>query len=556
MSWLEDIQNNRKRQVEQMAKAFGYDTSNIQKAEDDGVDYTVNEEPEDETTNKSKDGDAYAGKSDMYKMRMLGLRKFNDQDQKDYIGVEDADNSYITNLDNGDIIISKTDNGYLVSKFPIDENNEGDEQEATDLSEAIKIALRFKEELENDEDEPEQIMYKEETDKAFDDEINPFEREAWEASLSKAELDKFEKAKHADGDMHPNGKWVWRSSANGGKGDWRVASPSKRGGGARKSATELTTSTTQKKEETKTDDKFANMDIKDAKKKLVGKNVTIKEYFFNGKDKYVDATGTIHNVRLYGKNKQPIAEIEFNNGDALTISLKQLDERKAQKYDIILEDDTKKAPNIKTVGVAEMAQALLETARKSKKTHYVDVEVNGRKYKVRATSESIAIYNDKLSVVPRSNQVFSKVLYEAYKDVQAKKDNKPSKSPNSITHDINGTKVTVTKNVDGSYTLEANGKKFKSDDPSFFVNGTNLKPSVKKALAKEVGIEVKTVQTTKVPSGKKISYEDDIVAVYDNKGKKVYEGMLDYSPYQLDDSKWNATDKNYDLPKGYKMVGK
>lgn len=144
----------------------------------------------------------------------------------------------------------------------------------------------------------------------------------------------------------------------------------------------------------------------------------------------------------------------------------------------------------KTVGVAEMAQALLETARKSKKTHYVDVEVNGRKYKVRATSESIAVYNDKLSVVPHSNQVFSKVLYEAYKDVQAKKDNKPStsKSSNSITHDINGTKVIVTKNTDGSYTLEANGKKVKSDDPSFFVNGTNLKPSVKKALAKEVGI--------------------------------------------------------------------
>ena len=85
------------------------------------------------------------------------------------------------------------------------------------------------------------------------------------------------------------------------------------------------------------------------------------------------------------------------------------------------------------------------------------------------------------------------------------------------------------------------------------MNGTNLKPSVKKALAKEVGIEAKTIQITKVPSGKKISYDDDIVAVYDNKGKKVYEGILDYSPYQLDDSKWNATDKNYDLPKGYKI---
>ncbi|GLL55800.1 hypothetical protein KUBF_34630 [Bacteroides finegoldii] len=437
MSWLEDIQNNRKRQVEQMAKAFGYDTSNIQKAEDDGVDYTVDEEPEDETTNKSKDGDAYAGKSDMYKMRMLGLRKFNDQDQKDYIGVEDADNSYITNLDNGDIIISKTDNGYLVSKFPIDENNEGDEQEATDLSEAIKIALRFKEELENDEDEPEQIMYKEETDKAFDDEINPFEREAWEASLSKAEIDEFEKAKHADGDMHPNGKWVWRSSANGGKGDWRVASPSKRTG-------------TNKSTASKTD---------------------------NTVQKFMDTLKVVSN-----------------------------------KY-----TDESKVSVIKT-----------------QKGNW-DVSYDGH----------------------RVGTINSKFLIDKIaKEKGWLKEDNQKKLSNTVTHDINGTKVTVTKNVDGSYTLEANGKKFKSDDPSFFVNGTNLKPSVKKALAKEVGIEVKTVQTTKVPSGKKISYEDDIVAVYDNKGKKVYEGMLDYSPYQLDDSKWNATDKNYDLPKGYKMVGK
>ena len=33
--------------------------------------------------------------------------------------------------------------------------------------------------------------------------------------------DTFEKA-HKDGDTHPNGKWVWVSSANGGKGDWRT----------------------------------------------------------------------------------------------------------------------------------------------------------------------------------------------------------------------------------------------------------------------------------------------------------------------------------------------
>ena len=62
-------------------------------------------------------------------------------------------------------------------------------------------------------------------EKSFEDEVNPFEMEAYKSELTKAELDEFEKAKHNDGDMHPNGKWVWRASANGGKGDWRVAKP-------------------------------------------------------------------------------------------------------------------------------------------------------------------------------------------------------------------------------------------------------------------------------------------------------------------------------------------
>ena len=53
-------------------------------------------------------------------------------------------------------------------------------------------------------------------EKSFEDEVNPFEMEAYKSELTKAELDEFEKAKHNDGDMHPNGKWVWRQSANDG----------------------------------------------------------------------------------------------------------------------------------------------------------------------------------------------------------------------------------------------------------------------------------------------------------------------------------------------------
>lgn len=34
---------------------------------------------------------------------------------------------------------------------------------------------------------------------------------------------------HKEGDIHPNGKWVWRQAARGGKGDWRTIPKSQRG---------------------------------------------------------------------------------------------------------------------------------------------------------------------------------------------------------------------------------------------------------------------------------------------------------------------------------------
>ena len=52
-------------------------------------------------------------------------------------------------------------------------------------------------------------------------------------TLSKAEegFDDIEKARvvRQDGDIHPNGKWVWSSQAAGGKGDWRVIKKPKEG---------------------------------------------------------------------------------------------------------------------------------------------------------------------------------------------------------------------------------------------------------------------------------------------------------------------------------------
>lgn len=99
----------------------------------------------------------------------------------------------------------------------------------------------------------------------------------------------------------------------------------------------------------------------------------------------------------------------------------------------------------------------------------------------------------------------------------------------------------------------ANGGKgdWRVVSPSKRSGGSSKTTSTKTTASKTNSSDSKK----KVPSGKKVSFDDDIVAVYDDKGKKVYQGMLDYSPYRLDDSKWNEKDKNYDLPKGYKMVG-
>lgn len=93
----------------------------------------------------------------------------------------------------------------------------------------------------------------------------------------------------------------------------------------------------EKKEESSSK-KYAEMDIKEAKKELLGKEITFKKYFFDGVDSYKDAVGKINQVRLYGKEKQPVLAADFPNGDSIQISLKQLDERKASKYEIVFDE--------------------------------------------------------------------------------------------------------------------------------------------------------------------------------------------------------------------------
>lgn len=111
-----------------------------------------------------------------------------------------------------------------------------------------------------------------------------------------------------------------------------------------------------KPEEKSEGKQYASMDIKEAKKELVGKKITIKKYFFDGIDSYKDAEGEIKKVRLYGKEKQPIAEIDFPNGDGMDILLEQLDKRKAMKYEIEFNDSKSEEPKQEASGQASEAQ--------------------------------------------------------------------------------------------------------------------------------------------------------------------------------------------------------
>lgn len=78
-------------------------------------------------------------------------------------------------------------------------------------------------------------------------------------TLSKAQegFDDIEKARvvRQDGDIHPNGKWVWSSQAAGGKGDWRVIKKPKDGSPAPAPAKKETKS---EKKETKSDNGAAS----------------------------------------------------------------------------------------------------------------------------------------------------------------------------------------------------------------------------------------------------------------------------------------------------------
>lgn len=208
--------------------------------------------------------------------------------------------------------------------------------------------------------------------------------------------DIFEKA-HKDGDLHPNGKWVWVSSANGGKGDWRTLNgrthkkhqAANAAGGGSSSASSTTGG---KSSSVKTTSSI---------------NPTFQKYFSINNSKFTDPK-----KMSVSKTPQGNWSLSYEGKRISTVApLTDADKKKLESAGVTFDDTFKP------------------------------------KQKVKTNSETYS-------------------------------------------HDINGVTVNVSKNKDGSYTLEANGKKVRSDDPSFFKD--KLLPRVKKALAKEVGIDVPT----------------------------------------------------------------
>ena len=136
--------------------------------------------------------------------------------------------------------------------------------------------------------------------------------------------------------------------------------------------------TREKQEEKTSSKKYAEMDIKEAKKELLGKEITFKKYFFDGVDSYKDAVGKINQVRLYGKEKQPVLAADFPNGDSIQISLKQLDERKASKYEIVFDEKVSEEKTEKKE--AEQKESTYEKADRVLKEAPIGAEASGGGY--------------------------------------------------------------------------------------------------------------------------------------------------------------------------------
>lgn len=264
----------------------------------------------------------------------------------------------------------------------------------------------------------------------------------------------FEKA-HKDGDLHPNGKWVWVSSANGGKGDWRTLNgrthkkhqAANAAGGGSSSASSTTGG---KSSSVKTTSSI---------------NPTFQKYFSINNSKFTDPK-----KMSVSKTPQGNWSLSYEGKRISTVApLTDADKKKLESAGVTFDDTFKP------------------------------------KQKVKTNSETYS-------------------------------------------HDINGVTVNVSKNKDGSYTLEANGKKVRSDDPSFFKD--KLLPRVKKALAKEVGIDAPT-SSKKTSKSSKSKTSASSIATVDDAATFLQKNVDKWREYQYEELDDEKLEKQFDEANKY-----
>lgn len=134
-------------------------------------------------------------------------------------------------------------------------------------------------------------------------------QEAEDILKAAGEEELFEKAKHQDGDMHPNGKWVWVSSANGGKGDWRTKggrTHTKHSAGS--NAGTGSTITTQQKPTTQTAGTTSKRD-EDFKKLMRNASDTVLNKIVSGKIQASDRDKELVQEILNDRNKPNVGDV-------------------------------------------------------------------------------------------------------------------------------------------------------------------------------------------------------------------------------------------------------
>ena len=342
--------------------------------------------------------------------------------------------------------------------------------------------------------------------------------DAQEILKSAGSEDIFEKA-HKDGDLHPNGKWVWVSSAAGGKGDWRTLNgrthkkhqaANAAGGGSSSASSTTTGGNTSSVKTTISDGGKKKMINAKTNVKVVPDTYTIRG---NRSSRKMDALYKEMDEKYKDYSREDLQKLKDSFDKKRTIGLaidryKQLtkqgaskiainkegnlcDELTARYYTInrllATEDVTNDVDNSKTTSSINPTFQKYFSINNSKFTDPKKMSVS----KTPLGNWSLSYEGKRISTVAPLTDDDKKELESAGVtfDDTFKPKQKVKTNSETYSHNINGISVNVSKNKDGSYTLEANGKKVKSDDPSFFKD--KLTPRVKKALAKEVGIDVK-----------------------------------------------------------------